>query len=86
MQPAEDRPASKRHPQFTLAALLGIMVVVSVTLAPAYYLSQAARGGTRMQLVGMIFLLVAPMGLVIVASLAVWTLAKFRGIKRRDAP
>ena len=65
------QPSPKPRPpraQFGLAGLMLMMLVVSVTLAPASYLVRAARGEPGMQLTGILLVLTAPMLLVVLIS------------------
>lgn len=55
-------------PQFPLFGLLGLMGVVSITLAPAFYMIRGAQGETGSQLAGMLMILAGPLLLVIVVS------------------
>jgi hypothetical protein len=65
-------PASPRtgRPQFNLAGLMIVMLVLSVAAAPAYYLVRAGQGEPGAWLAGILLLLASPMLLIVVLSTA----------------
>lgn len=58
----------RRPPQFPLLGLLGLMGVVSIALAPAFYMVRGAQGERGSQLAGMLMILAGPLLLVVVVS------------------
>gem|GEM_PF-5306082 len=65
---ANERVPVRRPPQFPLGGLLGLMVVVGIAMAPAYYVVRGQQGEAGSQLAGMLMILAGPVLLVVVAS------------------
>ena len=65
--PGEKLPRGGR-PQFNLAGMMVVFVVLSVAAAPAYYLMRAAQGEPGAQLAGMLLVLASPLLLIVVMS------------------
>jgi len=59
-----------RRPQFNLAGMMVVMVVLSVASAPAYYLMRAAQGEPGAQLTGILLVIASPLLLIVAMSAA----------------
>ena len=68
--PAPDRQSKqvRRPPQFPLGGLLGLMVVVGIAMAPAYYVVRGQQGESGSQLAGMLMILAGPLLLMVLIS------------------
>lgn len=74
-------PRRGQRTQFSLAGLLVIMLVLSVTFAGTSYLVRGGSGSEGMQLAGLLLLLAAPPMLLVAVSamVAIWRHARRRG-------
>lgn len=70
----------KRPPQFPLGGLLGLMVVVGIAMAPAYYIVRGLQGDSASKLAGMLMILAGPLLLMTLLSTA---MALYRWWNRR---
>lgn len=61
------KPA-RRPPQFPIGGLFGLMVVVGIAMAPAYYFIRGVQGDSGSRLAGMLIVLAGPLLLVILIS------------------
>jgi hypothetical protein len=72
-------PVPPRRPrfQFSILAMMVLMMGVGLAFAPAYYLVRAVQGEQNMRLIGTLAVLSAPLLLMIIVSLIV-SLARWR--------
>ena len=64
-------PPKRRPLQFGLAGMMIVMLVVGVSMAPAFYFVQASKGAPGKQLVAILLAVTAPMLLMVIASIIV---------------
>lgn len=67
------------RPQFNLAGLMVVMLVISVAAAPAYYLVRAGQGEPGAWLAGILLLLASPLLLIVALSTALALLNRWKG-------
>jgi hypothetical protein len=66
--PKPGQKPPRRPPQFPLGGLLGLMVVVGIAMAPAYYMVRGQQGEDGSRLAGMLMILAGPLLLMVIVS------------------